>query len=111
MVLKPINFRITESFSKTDNESAKDGDFSDTGWIDEEGREFSFDADGIERAVEYLKDENVTYHDSWFSTEWEQTGEPNNEDEQHDFFVHCDPEEPFKERVEQVLCALLDIEY
>lgn len=47
--------KIAVSYSKITDESAKDGDFSEVGWEDEDGRE----VDNVEEAVEFLQSEGV----------------------------------------------------
>lgn len=73
--------KIKTSYDIVDEESAKEGDFSETGWEDEEGRTF----DSVSDAVRFLKDEGVVEPSSscpgkrvWYSTEASQdyrTGE------------------------------------
>jgi hypothetical protein len=70
------NIKIT--YSQTTPESANDGDFSDSGWINEEGVEFTeTNEELIEEVVTYLRNEGVCEASSsmfrkgiWYSTEW-----------------------------------------
>lgn len=77
--------RIRVSFNRTTPESVEQGDFSESGWIDEEGVSMMPDdydrEDGItavDKAVNFLKNEGVHEMSSshfhpgvWYSTEWQ----------------------------------------
>lgn len=84
--------RITISFNKTNDESVERGDYSDSGWVDEEGVSMEpdkFDKEegktAVDLAVEFLWKEGATEFsssdfdpDGWYTSGWEQnyrTGE------------------------------------
>jgi len=65
-------FIVTETYATTTPESAADGDFADTGWINKDGRRFNT----LFEVAEYLNDRGAWYPSStsidrytWFSTE------------------------------------------
>ncbi len=93
--------RITISFSRTTPESAEQGDFSETGWIDEEGVEMVVDEfdkeEGItvtDKAATYLY-EHGCYHTSssafhpgvWYSTGSSNVDMRTGEEEERDFHL------------------------
>lgn len=70
--------RIKTSYSITTPESAEEGDFSETGWEDEEGEEFKT----LDEAIEFLQDNYAYYPSSsffhpgiWYSTDPEENYE------------------------------------
>jgi hypothetical protein len=100
--------RIRITFSRTTPESAVEGDFSSSGWIDEEGVEMTPDLydveDGItavDKAVKFLRDEGAITASSshfspgdWFSTDWRTVDYRTGEDEERSFhLVGFTPEE------------------
>jgi hypothetical protein len=99
----PDMFRITKTYSKVTEESAETGEFSDEGYVDEEGKEFSYDEEGIDEAVNYLSGEGVSWFDKWFSTEMHVEDYSSGESVEYDFFVKVDPENPYKEMIEKSL--------
>jgi len=111
MVKTERTFRITKAFRTISPESVKDNEYEDEGWEDEEGREFSFDKEGIEEAYEYLDSEGVGQFDGWFSTVDPQTDYQTGEDTWYDFFIKVDPEIPCKKNIERLLCYELDLKF
>jgi len=97
--------RIAQTFSRTTPESTEAGDFSDSGWIDEDGREFTLEDlrceqechEGVtfaDLAVEYLLDEGVTHASAtrfgkhvWYETEWYTVDYRTGEDEKRSFHL------------------------
>lgn len=79
------NPRITVSYAQTTPESSANGDTSETGWIDEEGKEMTPDQYDYEEglgvadlAVKFLEDEGACHASSshfhpgvWYSTEYQ----------------------------------------
>jgi len=77
--------KITTTYAKIDTESSKQGDFSDTGWIDEDGESIELDKWDIEegltvidKALDFLKDQGAISASSsyfhpgiWYSTEFQ----------------------------------------
>jgi len=73
--------RVKQTYAIITEESAKEGDYADTGWIDEIGEKF----DSATEAAKWLEDQGVIEPSSscfhkgvWYSTEGEQdyrTGE------------------------------------
>lgn len=75
---------IKTTFSRTTPESAEQGDFSETGWIDEEGEDMTLEPweerEGItvvDKAVKFLRREGVSETSSvpwhpggWYSSGW-----------------------------------------
>jgi hypothetical protein len=68
-VKEPRKFKIVQTYDIVTPESAKEGDFEECGWEDEEGIEFTNDEEGIEEAANYLEYEGVILYSSWFSSE------------------------------------------
>lgn len=67
--------RVSSSFQEIDEESSKQGDFSDNGWLDEEGELF----EDVEEVVNHLKGSGVIEPSSscfhpgvWYDTEFQQ---------------------------------------
>jgi hypothetical protein len=93
--------RIQVSFSRTTPESAENGDFSETGWIDEEGVNMTPDETDreegltlVDKTVEYLRREWATEHSSssfdaggWYSTCWGCIDAETGEEEQRDYHL------------------------
>ncbi len=82
--------RIVVTYSKTTPESVEDGDFSDTGWIDEEGTRFNSPAE----AIRFLKSEGATNPSSthfhkgiWYSTDWSVNSYQTGEEEQRSYHL------------------------
>lgn len=91
--IKPKTFRIVQTYDIVTEESAAEGEFAESGWEDEEGREYPNTAQGIADAAKYLESQGVIMFDSWFSTEEEQdykTGESRTDN----FHVHVGKHEP-----------------
>jgi hypothetical protein len=100
--------RIRITFSRTTPESAAEGDFSSSGWINEEGVDMTPDlydveegVTAVDKAVKFLRDEGVSTASSsrfspgdWFSTEWQTIDYRTGEDEERSFhLVGFTPEE------------------
>ena len=100
--------RIRITYSRTTPESAEQGDFSETGWINQEGEDMTPDLYDIEegktavdKAVEFLKNEGVIEPSSsdfhpgnWYSTEWQNVDMRTGEDEERSYhLVGFTPEE------------------
>jgi hypothetical protein len=97
-VLSP---RICITFSQTTPESSEQGDYSDSGWIDEEGK--SMEPDEFDReerltaadlAVKFLQDEGVMepsssdfYPGVWYSTEWHTVNYRTGTDEERSYHL------------------------
>ena len=91
--------RIRTTFSQCTPESAADGDFSDTGWIDDEGDMIEADVDNdtvAAAAIAWLKDVGATEASCspgcdnghcWFSTAWCDTDYATGEQEQRSFHL------------------------
>lgn len=96
--------RILISFSRTTPESAEDGDFSETGWIDEEGVEMTPDIDYEDddpyketvasKAIAFLKDEGACYASSsdfypgvWYTTEYQTLDYHTGEEEEKSYHL------------------------
>ncbi len=90
--------RILESFSRTDPESVEAGDFSETGWIDEEGYEIEpdpeYDETIVSLAVEHLRDKGAFDASSsrfhlgiWYSTGWEVVDYGTGEEEERSYHL------------------------
>jgi hypothetical protein len=93
--------RITITFARTTPESTEQGDFSETGWIDEEGVSMlpdEFDEEeGIsaaDKAVKFLTNEGAVhpsssdfYPGTWWSTEWSTVDHRTGEDEERNFHL------------------------
>lgn len=100
--LKPRDPRITITFSRTTPESSAEGDFSESGWIDEEG--VSMWPDHIDQeeglsvvdlAVKFLQKEGAVHPSSsdfhpgvWWSTEWSTVDYSTGEDEERNYHLH-----------------------
>ena len=67
----PANIIVKITYSKTTPESAEAGEFSDTGWVDEEGQTF----ESVEDVVSFLKQEGVSQCSSspWSPGSWYET--------------------------------------
>lgn len=86
--------KIKETYTIISEESARSGDFSETGWVDQEGRDFMT----VQEAVEYLNSQyaynasSTQFHNGvWYSNDPEQdiiTGDY----ESREFHVHADIE-------------------
>lgn len=93
--------RITTTFSQTTPESAEQGDYSDTGWIDEEGVDMNLDEydreEGLtvaEKTAKWLFNEGASegssshyHHGMWYSTEWSVNDYSTGEEEQRSFHL------------------------
>lgn len=93
--------RITTTFSRTTPESAAEGDFSETGWIDQEGVDMNPDdfdrEEGVtvaDKAAAYLFNEGAyttsssQFHPGmWYSTEWSTTNYQTGEEEERNFHL------------------------
>lgn len=93
--------RITITFSRTTPESAAEGDFSETGWIDQEGVDMNPDdfdrEEGVtvaDKAAAYLFNEGAyttsssQFHPGmWYSTEWSTTNYQTGEEEERNFHL------------------------
>ncbi len=102
-ILRQISIvpRIRISFSRTTPESVEQGDYSETGWVDEEGVSMAPDeidwAEGksaVDLAVEFLRKEGVTEHSSshfdpggWYSTDWQHINLHTNDEEQRSYHL------------------------
>lgn len=76
---------IRTSFARITPESAEEGDHSETGWIDEEGKTFTADEESgtiVEQAIEWLQRDGACYASdsptchidhTWYSAESECT--------------------------------------
>jgi len=67
--------KVKESYEIVTQESAREGDFAETGWINEEGVDF----DDIEEVIEHLRMEGIIEASSscfhtgvWYNTEAQQ---------------------------------------
>jgi len=97
-VLRP---RITITYARTTPESVEDGDFSESGWEDEEGVDMEPDEwdreDGltaVDKAVKFLKNEGAGEASSsafgtgvWYSTEWSTLDYSTGEAEERNFHL------------------------
>ncbi len=102
--------RILITFNKTTPESAETGEWSDSGWIDEEGVSMAPDEidqeegkTAVDLAVEYLWKEGATDHSSsgfdqggWYSTGWSTTDNNTGEEEERNY--HLEGFTPQQER-------------
>jgi hypothetical protein len=93
--------RITITFSRTTPESVEQGDFSESGWIDEEGVDMvpdEFDREegltATDKAAKYLYDEGATEASSsqfhpglWYSTDWSTINYQTGEEEERNFHL------------------------
>jgi hypothetical protein len=93
--------RITITFSRTTPESAEQGDFSESGWIDEEGVDMApdeFDREegltATDKAAKYLYDEGATEASSsqfhpglWYSSGWSTVNYRTGEEEERNFHL------------------------
>lgn len=93
--------RIVITFSRTTPESAEQGDFSETGWIDEEGESMEpdhWDRDegitAVDKAAKFLWDEGAWHASSshfhpgvWYSTESSTTDYQTGETEERSFHL------------------------
>jgi hypothetical protein len=85
---KPII--IKTSYMRTTEESAMEGDWSDTGWIDEEGEEF----ENVEDAIDWLESEGAIHPSSsafsegiWYDSDPEMIDYETGEDERRSFHI------------------------
>lgn len=93
---------IKITYSRTTPESVEFGNFSDTGWVDEEGVEIELDEYDIEggttlaqKAANLLKREGALYPSSspsfhkgvWYSTEWSTVSFRTGEEEEKSFHL------------------------
>ncbi len=95
------NRRITISFARTTPESAEQGDFSATGWVNEEGVDMEPDEwdveeglTAVDKAVKYLKKEGATYPsanffypDVWYSSASDVVDYHTGEEEERSYFL------------------------
>lgn len=93
--------RITISFNRTTPESSENGEFSESGWTDEDGVEMTPDKwdqeEGltvVDKAVEFLWKEGATQHssssfdeDGWYSTGWQTKNYGTGEDEECNYHL------------------------
>jgi len=99
--IPPLNPRICISFSQTTPESSEQGDYSDSGWIDEEGVEMTpdeFDQEegltAVDLAVKFLQNEGAMETSSsqfhpgvWYSTTWNTVNYRTGTDEERSFHL------------------------
>ena len=99
--IPPLNPRICISFSQTTPESSEQGDYSDSGWINEEGVEMTpdeFDQEegltAVDLAVKFLQNEGAMETSSsqfhpgvWYSTTWNTVNYRTGTDEERSFHL------------------------
>lgn len=81
-------------------ESAEHGDFAESGWHDEEGRDcrpgqYAIDEGWtcVDIAIETLKDAGATYHGDWYSTEYHVQDYSTGEEIQYSYHLYGFTEE------------------
>ena len=102
-----LNPRIRVSYSQTTPESAEAGDFSESGWIDEEGKEMTPDRwdreeglTAVDLAVKFLRDEGANetsgshFHPGvWYYSDWQTDYHTGTQEERSYHLVDFSPEE------------------
>jgi hypothetical protein len=107
---KPV---IRTTFSRTTPESVEQGDFSETGWIDEDGVDMTPEPDTdetvVDNAVRFLRYEGVieasssSFHRGiWYSTEWSTIDYRTGEEEERSYHLHGFTEEQEREVYERM---------
>src|SRR5580704_4640067 len=98
---------IRTTFSRMTPESVEQGDFSETGWIDEDGVSmvpYDEDMSAVDMAVKFLRYEGVVEASSmqfhkgiWYSTEWSVIDYGTGEEEERSFHLEGFTEEQERE--------------